>query len=1271
MKSLKSLVRMRYSDEYCRDEDVWDVHSSVSGDDLYLSYNAGVDDVGWFIPAGLVESDEEFRLRQDGILSMVDGYRWSEVADIVQKYWLPRTTYGDLDQFVSGCIVPRAVELTGIREFPDSRLCRLVVDFLVLVGWDPLHTWRCSPPVVDSYELKLVLKGVMDLVGHGTYLDVKNEYLQLFPNGIYRVNQWVEMMGDGIDEEDPVEFLSIRNNRLIRHLLWLVKVDDRAYSFYRARVLKKVEHQMSLRMNLNDSLMTEESRLKRDLMLDTAPHRGDHEFSHVGHNRIRDNIVGEHVLPADYLERREEVQDIYVRKENRYMEEYISMLYANTIEHPEELDDALARMDELPVQVRELIEELYEGYSEEMLAVVVEMAANAWGRDVKKARWSRKDALKHVLELVRDLVPVCVRVAGKLDPDGYEEIVEPSKINLIGAIRVVLSNPDAMEEFYRMGRRFGSQDPKWNRKIVEQLTELACEVINQTEVNTRLGKKNPQSILLRKEHPRNPKSRVDRYFERYCSSDTMGNDQFDVVSGGDSERGHQLAKTRTVDQERDQVRRERRDGIERSRAIMRKKKVSGLNDAMERYLPELDEYRSGRVGTDLFESRIDASRKKKDRRMFEEIARRYDLPMEEMEEIDLSRATLKQLTDLVKDRITDKARMYLRDLLRKFDREARNEYDETEEEMMNQDRINVIRNALEDMLSSGDPDYILDGEGKRGSYQEEDTNISKEDLLDDIQLMTEEELNQFIDNTFDERTIRELVHVYRKNGNNIDAVRKYLEMNIDRVLSYYNGEMDKLPELTEEEQGFFDRFSVVIRRSGREEILNFVADMFHQSDIDYFQYNEDRMTDDDIREEFLSMLRSKYDVHTFMNIFEAPNESIARENVAEHRRRIAQEDAEVNGTGVVDDEPDDTMFGQLKDAISKMDKDGLRDMLENVLEGEDLDGALAILRTHDLEQSRELIAMLLKSVCVKKKDQPDEDDDDWDEVGKFMAEFHLSILDMGQQEFIDFLVNFLDEEDAKKFLQDIRKGTKISIVKNNVFKFIAENYDNEALMKSFFPDGLPAFDDDSAPSVDQQVSTPTAADRISTPKGATTTTRVSNDRHDEDDLLDAVLGSRYLREIPDEDEPQEEDGIHFGFGEDSKSEESNDARSQIFKSLIQHVPSHTDEDELEREKSDFYYWMIKTVPDVNGSRLNDELDQMSSLDFMKFKTRVENAVKNGELRTYPDEEEDEEDSSDSYGKYSSTIGAMRGVKPTVNEEEEEEESDEEAMRNFRRILYRD
>ena len=99
--------------------------------------------------------------------------------------------------------------------------------------------------------------------------------------------------------------------------------------------------------------------------------------------------------------------------------------------------------------------------------------------------------------------------------------------------------------------------------------------------------------------------------------------------------------------------------------------------------------------------------------------------------------------------------------------------------------------------------------------------------------------------------------------------------------------------------------------------------------------------------------------------------------------------------------------------------------------------------------------------------------------------------------------------------------------------------------------------------------------------------------------------------------------------------------------------------------------MIKTVPDVNGSRLNDELDQMSSLDFMKFKTRVENAVKNGELRTYPDEEEDEEDSSDSYGKYSSTIGAMRGVKPTVNEEEEEEESDEEAMRNFRRILYRD
>lgn len=1249
MKKLKTMIRMKYSSEYYLDENEWDVHSSVCPDELYSSYNRDAEDVGRFIPAGLVESSDEFASRRAGILKLVDGWDWRDVSNIVYRYWLPKTTYHDLDSFLGGCIIPRAVELTGNREFSDERLARLCIDFLVNVGWDPLGVWRCCPPVVDEFEMTLVLKRVFDLIGHGTYLDVKNEYLQLFPNNIHRVVQWIEMMSVGIDTKYPAEFLSARNTRLIRHLLWLVKTDSRVYDFYRGRVLKKIEHQMSLMMDLNDSLMTEESRLKRDLMLDTAPHRGDHEFSHVGHNRIRDSLMNEHIPPADFLDRREEAEDSVVRKENRYMEEYIAMLYANLLDHPEELDETLSRIDNLPRQVQDLIHELYDGYSEEMFAVVVEMAANAWERDVKKPRWTQKDAVKHVLELVRDLVPVCIRVQGKLDPDGYEEIVEPSKINLIGAIRVIMSNDDAMDEFYRIGRRFGSQDPKWNQKITEQLVELACEVINQTEVNTRFRRKNPQSILLRKEHPRNPKSRVERYFERYVDDVAMGNAKFDIVGGGDSEQGHQLAKKRSVSQEREMSKQERSDGIERRRTIMRKRKVSGLNDAMERYLPELDEYRSGRQGTDLFESRIDSSRKKKDQAHFEEIARRYDLPVEEVEEIDLSTANMTQLTEIIEHQITDKARDYLRDLLRKFDREARNDYDETEEQAMNRDRVNTIRNALEDMLSSGDPEYILDGTGKRGSYQEEDTKISKEDLLDDIQYMTEEELNQFIDNTFDEKTIRELVHVYRKKGDNIDAVRDYLELNIDMVLRYYNGEIDELPPLSEEDQGFFDRFSGVIRRSSREEILSFVDDMFHQSDIDYFRSHQSDMTIDAIREEFLSMLRTKYDVHAFKDIFEAPNEEIARENVVAYRRKIAQEDAEINGTAIIEDEPDDSMYAQLKDIISRLDKNGLKDMLENVLEGEDLDGALAILRTHDLEQSRGLIAMMLKSICIKKPDTvPEDDSDDWDDVGQFMAQFHLAILEMGQQEFIDFLVNFLNEEDAKAFLQDIRKGTKVSIVKNHVFKFISENYDNESLMRSFFPDGLPTSDDE--PLVDQQVR--------STQKSSS-----KYDDHSESDILGRVLSDTTDRRKSDE-------GIHFGFDDESSDDGPVDARDQIFKSLIQHIPSGSDEDALEEEKSAFYYWMTKTVEGVNGEKLNNELDQMSALDFMKFKTRVESAVKNGELETKDDDTEDDYE-DENYGRYDSAIRAMKGVRPTFHEEEEEEESDEEAMRNFRRLLYRD
>lgn len=882
-----------YDDDFCGN----DVHVSTSPYEIYLEYNKNVPEVGTFIPAGLYETLDEYDERRKVIMELTKDWTLKDAKTLVEKFWIPRTTFRSFQQWVVNQILPRMDLLNPTKTFCDENKTDFIIGYMIDVGWDPFRMWSCSPPNESYEDIRMVANGIWDMLGHSTYGRIKNEYMKLFNTNGHRIIQFIDLVDKSIPKTETIEqFMIQREKKMVAHLVWLAKTDGRIFDHFYKRLMKKANHNIAMSMSLNDPLMSEEERLRRDWMLITQPKKGDYEFRVEGHNKMRDSIVGEYVKPSDYEEARDGMFEHYFREENKYMDDYLLMKYAYFIDHPNEMEDVDTLCGDLPDKVVGIIHEKYGKFDNEILASVISIANNTFQKDIRKARWTEKDAVKHVLEIVRDMYPAVCRLQLKVDTEHGEDVVRNSDLNIIGAFRVIMTNPDAKEEFFRISRIFGSQDPRHNPKICEMLTELATNVMNQTKVRSKF-RKDPQSILLRKEQPRNPKSRVTDYFDRFvAANEEFGNDKFDLVINGDSDRGHELSKSLTHAQEKKIAHDREAKRVELRRQLMRKTGTSGLNDAMERYLGTVETKKvdySGRNPRDA-----DLAKKRKETKSMKELLAELDIHQDES--VDLGTASVDDLEEIVNTIFTDKGQQYILDVIDKFDRESKSEYDETEEKKMLKDRLETIRSNIEEIIGSGDPLYIKNGKGEPGSFTPEDTMLTKEDVVEMLEWMTQDELIDFIDKKLDQNSRDELID-FISEGNTMEDVRQVLIRNAELFADVPDDDPQEAYSKKDQTE-FLTHLWEMIQDLDNSSLIQFIHDFLDEKDKElYLNYIRKGMTAYEIKRRIIKLLISEYDICYMMDvILGADDDGLPVDDEIERLilGRMENEDVDSDDTGI-------------------------------------------------------------------------------------------------------------------------------------------------------------------------------------------------------------------------------------------------------------------------------------------------------------------------------------------------------------------------------------
>lgn len=781
-----------------------DVHVKTSPQEVYEEYNKGIPTIGHFIPAGFFETHEEYVNRLNQVKELTKLWEYQDVVTCVTKFWIPRTAFKSYKHWLSNQIIPRLYSLNPDNLIDEKVLTKFIIGWLVDVGWDPMHSWICLPPEEPYEDIKYVVDGMWDMLNHSTPNRIKNEYLQLFHNNPHRYVQFCDIVDMSIPHSNEAEFLIDREKTMIAHLVWLAKTDVRVYDHFRKRLIRKIDHKIARSMAINDPLMPVEDRFQRDLMLISAPVRNHYCDRNEGHNRMRDSMVGEYVPSPNAEEVRDGLYNFYFREENCFMENYLKLRYAYFMDHRDKAVAMVDTMVDLPVKIARVINQMYGDYDYEMIATIVEAAHNCYRKDVKKPRWSKADCIKHTLEMLRDIYPHVVKVQGMLDPDGYETMIDENHINLIGAIRVIFSNSDAKEEFTRMARRFGDQDPKYNDKIVELMTDIAMDVINQTEVNTKFGRKNPQHVLLRRDQPRNPRNLVTNYFDRYMDSEEFGNDRYDVVTNEDDVSGHRNRKKYTVKREKIARHDAEMEQLSDMRRIMKDYKVGHLNDAAERYLPDLEAHKlnySGMSDRDIA--------KDKRKRSSKDVLEKYELDEPVEEENPIETATEDDLVDVAAEHFTKIGQLYVVELIKKFDQLAPAKYGKSIDKMKAA-RLETLRRAVGGIIESGDPKYLVDGNGEEDSFEPEDIRMTADRIKLMVQQMNTNQLYDFIDEYIDDRDKINLADVANDKRYGLDGVKTILINNADDLAKMYNYQNGiEAPDDDEDDDESEDLYEVV------------------------------------------------------------------------------------------------------------------------------------------------------------------------------------------------------------------------------------------------------------------------------------------------------------------------------------------------------------------------------------------------------------------------------------------------------------------------------
>lgn len=769
-----------------------DVHVSLSPQEFYYEYNKDIPSLGYFIPSGFYETEERYNERAKQIWGLTKDWSYTEVRNLVSNFWIPRTSYRSYEKFVSNQIIPRMTYLNPTKTTGDDNKREFIIGWLIDVGWDPTQTYRCVPPEEPYDDIKHVVDGVWRMFNHSVYPEIKNEYMKLFRINSHRIVQFIDMIDKSIPEspsENIESFIVSREKKMIAHLAWLVKTDAEVYKLFKDRIFKQIDHNIAMSMYINDPLMTSKQRLKRDLMI--IPSTGEKNvdpYRDEGHNRIRESIMEEYIDPCDQNEAKFNTFNYYL-KENKYMVNDILLRWSNYANNDAAMDKLVDEANEcLPTDILEIIEDMYGNFEYSMQCTVLDMAMVCFEKSATRARWTTGDAIRHTLELLRDIYPDVLIAQGKIDPNGYEEVTNMDQVNLIGAIRTIMDDEAALRRFEQISRAFGSQDPKQNPAIMKNLTELALDTMNQTKFQSRYNKRG-QDILMRNQQSRNPSSHVDDFMDRYRNGSPFARKNYDTVTNTGSDLGNILANLIPFEAERRIAHNIDRQQTDRRRYLGRRHNVSGLGAASERFLGELDVRRvnyTGGKGRNLVSERnvldqLFNSNQRRDR-----ILSKYDIPAVAYDEagISLENVSIEEISAMINECFTPDGKDYMMNLLAKFDDEAVTDYDETQEAEYIQDKIELIKANVEEILNTADPDYLRGGKGQRGSFEPDDVSMTVERMLNRIEMMDDNQLLAFIRNELS-TSDQAMLEDYARQGYKIEDIRRallmYVEANFDEL----------------------------------------------------------------------------------------------------------------------------------------------------------------------------------------------------------------------------------------------------------------------------------------------------------------------------------------------------------------------------------------------------------------------------------------------------------------------------------------------------------
>lgn len=589
--------------------------------------------------------------------------------------------------------------------------------------------------------------------------------------------------------------------------------------------------------------------------------------------------------------------------------------------------------------------------------------------------------------------------------------------------------------------------------------------------------------------------------------------------------------------------------------------------------------------------------------------------------MDLSNATLDDLARVIQEHLTRDGMDIVYNTLDRFDRNAKIEYSPEEKAEMKRDRLDCIREIVEDLINSQDPTYVIDGTGEPGCY-----DLGEDTFEDQLRQALLKVNNANLVTWLMERTTRpgyNKIKALVNKGKGLDEIREIVTKNLGDYfdLNALEEEADNESEEDIEYDVEFQDFII--------SLYNLIMDM----DIIKIRHFMTNWILDEDAVEINRMIRNRVDINDICKrLFELVitdyNLDVIRMDIVEDAEPIANTNIDYK----------------------------LVDYLLN-------DGVPPVSDEDELDEKEE---EYLKNVRIIADRYPDADNNLLTSLYAMKQVLMESDIDTVEA----CATCMLTPNDARVIQDMILAKEDRELIVTSLEDIIVHEYDLDEFQNMWRNKEVEVH------ALEKRVT------KVSPQNTRVRTRRQVEEERNHEAMMRRILGDNY---DSDEDDSEEENamtkGIHFFKPIDdippkteinqriTDADEGVDQRTALLNLVRQEA--NNEKDDLEKEKDDLFDWMVENIEGVNKDELDRELTKMTPMAFRNFKRRIFAGVQSGKIKTGEKDSSSEEDSlPDGLGQHEYMIRKMHHAQVSSTDDEEDEDiSDEEAERRFHKLLY--